>query len=315
MGVSMAAKLRHWKEKDGRYWARIAIPVELKPLFNNKTQLTEPLGGDRRLAERNHPAAVARLQEQLDAARRTRASSSQATAESPAPPAAVAPRRAIAQDDLERAAWDHYTATLALDAEKRNAMPTSEEINAAKEEGYRRVQAGEADPDKSIAGFFNAFTDYELKAGARHFDAQHRARKLNALRAEVSNGGTRLVDAAVQEFVDLHNLAVIPGTRDWNELAHRFMRAEIEALERTLEIDDGNFKGAPSDPIIRPPTKNIEAPETVDPVSLTGLFEAYIGYKQALGKHMDGGATGMPRSARLSTFLATMMHVGSRTRT
>ena len=40
MGVSMAAKRRHWKEKDGRYWARISIPLELKPFFDNKTQLS-----------------------------------------------------------------------------------------------------------------------------------------------------------------------------------------------------------------------------------------------------------------------------------
>ncbi|WER10523.1 hypothetical protein PUH89_05965 [Rhodobacter capsulatus] len=44
----MAAKRRHWKEKDGRYWARISIPLELKPFFDNKTQLTEPLGGEPR---------------------------------------------------------------------------------------------------------------------------------------------------------------------------------------------------------------------------------------------------------------------------
>ena len=55
MGVSMAAKRRHWKEKDGRYWARISIPLELKPFFNNKTQLTEPLGGDLRIADKTTP--------------------------------------------------------------------------------------------------------------------------------------------------------------------------------------------------------------------------------------------------------------------
>ena len=70
MGVSMAAKRRHWKEKDGRHWARIAIPKELKPFFDNKTQLTEALGGDLRIANENHPAAVARLKEKIRAAQR-----------------------------------------------------------------------------------------------------------------------------------------------------------------------------------------------------------------------------------------------------
>lgn len=65
----MAAKRRHWKEKDGRFWARLAIPLALRPFFDNKTQLTEPLGGDLREADRNHAAAVARLQAMIDAAR------------------------------------------------------------------------------------------------------------------------------------------------------------------------------------------------------------------------------------------------------
>jgi len=55
--------------KDGRFWARLSIPAALRPLFGNKTQLTEPLGGDLRVADRNHAAAVARLQAQLDETR------------------------------------------------------------------------------------------------------------------------------------------------------------------------------------------------------------------------------------------------------
>ena len=64
----MAGKLRFWKEKNGRYWARLSIPAHLRPFFANKTQLTEALGGDRRAAEDKHPAAVARLKDQLRAA-------------------------------------------------------------------------------------------------------------------------------------------------------------------------------------------------------------------------------------------------------
>lgn len=67
----MAAKRRHWKEKDGRFWARVSVPVALRPYFLGKTQLAEPLGGDRRVADRRHAAAVARLFEQLESAKRS----------------------------------------------------------------------------------------------------------------------------------------------------------------------------------------------------------------------------------------------------
>jgi hypothetical protein len=60
----MAGKLRHWREKDGRFYARVAVPKELVPLVG-RSELIEPLGSDRRSAVRQHPAAVARLQAQV----------------------------------------------------------------------------------------------------------------------------------------------------------------------------------------------------------------------------------------------------------
>ncbi|SOC03624.1 hypothetical protein SAMN05877809_10316 [Rhodobacter sp. JA431] len=289
----MAGKLRHWKEKDGRYWARISIPAELKPFFGNKTQLTEPLGGDKRIAEDNHPAAVARLKAQIKQARAAldthtpQAEVAPVPSVPPVPPALAAPRRELTQSDFEHAVWDHYTKVIQQDAEKRAAMPTEEEIAEELEKAYKRIEAGEADPSKSIAGFFNYDIDYQLKAGARYHDERLRTKKLEALRAEISSGKTRLVDVAVQEFVDQRKLDVAPGSPQWRDLGQKFMRAEIEALERTRELDQGDFGGAPKDPIVRPPSKVVDEGE---PVSFWGLFETYIEKKQKVGKHMDGGA-------------------------
>ena len=64
MGCAVAGKLRHWREKDGRFYARVAVPKELVP-FIGRSELIEPLGGDRRSAMRQHPAAVVRLQAQI----------------------------------------------------------------------------------------------------------------------------------------------------------------------------------------------------------------------------------------------------------
>ena len=60
----MAGKLRHWKEKGGRFYARLAVPIHLQPALG-KSELLEPLGADRKTALRLHPAAVARLQTQI----------------------------------------------------------------------------------------------------------------------------------------------------------------------------------------------------------------------------------------------------------
>ena len=126
MGSSMAAKLRHWKEKEGRYWARISIPLALRPFFGNKTQITEPLGGDRRQAERNHAAAVARLQAQIDEAQRACLASAAVTSSEREHTVPVVQRRPVSEQDFEKVIWESYSGTLAQDASKRAAMPTPE---------------------------------------------------------------------------------------------------------------------------------------------------------------------------------------------
>ncbi|MDB6453636.1 DUF6538 domain-containing protein [Falsirhodobacter sp. 20TX0035] len=65
----MAGKLRHWKEKGGRFYARVAVPKPLIP-YVGKSELLESLGGDRRAAMRKYPGAVAVLQAQIISAER-----------------------------------------------------------------------------------------------------------------------------------------------------------------------------------------------------------------------------------------------------
>ncbi|MDP3896968.1 MAG: hypothetical protein Q8Q62_09855 [Mesorhizobium sp.] len=38
-------------ERDGRCYARLVIPVLLRPFLNGKTELRTPLGGDRKAAK------------------------------------------------------------------------------------------------------------------------------------------------------------------------------------------------------------------------------------------------------------------------
>ena len=60
----MAGQVRHLKVKDGRFNARIAVPAALRALAG-RSELTVPLGGERRAALKLLPEAVARLQRQL----------------------------------------------------------------------------------------------------------------------------------------------------------------------------------------------------------------------------------------------------------
>lgn len=279
-GKGMAAKRRHWKEKGGRFWARIAIPAQLRSHFGNKTELIEPLGGDLRLADRNHAAAVARLQGRLDEARQVLLGGSFEVEE-------LRKAQTITDADRERAAWSHYIAALAANELRRASLPTAAEIDAEYEKTMQRIEAGQSNPDRSHSSRFNIHADYELKAGARYFDKNLRTRRLAALRAAIPTGESRLVDAAVQSYVLEHNLAIQPGSVDWHQLAHAFTRAEIEALQRSIEFDEGNMGGKPTDPLIQPP---VAPQEKTTPIPLRKLFQDYIASRQALGYHQDGGA-------------------------
>ena len=274
----MASKRRHWKEKDGRFWARVAVPKALQTILG-KSELIEALGGDRRIADRNHAASVARLQERIAQARH---SLEPATT----PTFAVASRQMIVAADYDNAAWSHYTRTSQQNEMKRADMPTSASVRAEDERVQKLIAAGEID-SSSPFGMINAYTDYELMLGDRGHDVNIRTRRLAALRSALAAGETSLVDDSVRQYVDTNRLIAEPGTAEWQNLAIYMVRGEIEALSRSLEHDRGDYSGRPTDPVVKAPPS---AADHVTPVPMKKLFHDYIASRQAIGKHRDGGA-------------------------
>ncbi|MDO8983211.1 hypothetical protein [Cypionkella sp.] len=137
-GLAMAGKLRYWKEKDGRFWARIAVPVRLRPFLDSpRSELLEPLGGDRRAALRLHPAAVARLQLEIATAEQ------RANSANPAPLKHASPRTAITTADFGRAVWQRYLTALEADDANRELYPSKAEIAAELAKLEQRAKAGE----------------------------------------------------------------------------------------------------------------------------------------------------------------------------
>ncbi|MDQ6436609.1 hypothetical protein RB623_21375 [Mesorhizobium sp. LHD-90] len=57
----MAGKVRNLLNRDGRYFARLVIPKELRPFMDGKTELRKALGSDYRMALKMLPGAVAVL--------------------------------------------------------------------------------------------------------------------------------------------------------------------------------------------------------------------------------------------------------------
>lgn len=66
----MAGKVKHLQHLNGRYYTRVVIPESLRHFFGNKAELRQPLGADRRAAERKHKIVLADFTHQIMQAER-----------------------------------------------------------------------------------------------------------------------------------------------------------------------------------------------------------------------------------------------------
>lgn len=107
----MVGKIRNLVTRDGRYHARLVVPKTLRDMIG-KTELREPLGGDRREAIKSLPSAIAEFQRQILAAEQKLAQQN----------GHVGGSTEIARYPMtpEQIARSHYLRRLAFDDELRN---------------------------------------------------------------------------------------------------------------------------------------------------------------------------------------------------
>ena len=131
----MAGRVKHMVIRDGRHYARVVVPPELQRIIG-KTELREPLGADKRTAERNIHAVAARLLDQIEQARQ------RLVAE--APPVARVARDFYARE-LER---DDDTRALAGEAAIKDYNATFRNSHATT---LRRLVAGRLEDEEAEA--------------------------------------------------------------------------------------------------------------------------------------------------------------------
>lgn len=115
-GCGMAGKIRHLKERNGRYSARLVVPKELRSIVG-KAELETQLGPDRRQALARLPGAVAGLQAKIAVAERQVNGGKPVAARYPmtAEEIAVANYRSLIDFDLEIREHDPRFANLDVD--------------------------------------------------------------------------------------------------------------------------------------------------------------------------------------------------------
>ena len=114
--------------------------------------------------------------------------------------------------------------------------------------------------------------------------------------AELAN----LVGAQIKRFRVAGNLDAAPGSTEWRGIARALCTAELEALERVAERDEGDFTGTPTAPIIRDAQPSEDAPA---PVSIKRPWADNVQSRQILGYMKDGGRRQELAIKSLTTFL------------
>lgn len=123
----MAGKLRHWKERNGRYSARVVVPKLLRPYLDGKAELEIQLGGDRRGALRKHATAVSAIHRQIELARRKHEAATGTQTRQPLRPLtaqqiALRDYQSQIAFDAEIRAHDHRYAELGVDTDEAHKL-------------------------------------------------------------------------------------------------------------------------------------------------------------------------------------------------
>lgn len=104
----------------------------------------------------------------------------------------------------------------------------------------------------------------------------------------------------VERYRALGNLDATAGSDEWRGIARALCVAELEALARVAERDDGNFTGKPDHPLIVNATPPADQPE---PVNLALLWNEYVASRKQAGFMRDGGQRSRPAIESLRKFL------------
>jgi integrase len=235
------------------YYARVAIPLDLQPLFPTKTgtskqELWKSLGTrDPKEAATKARPVLARWEAEFERLRSKR---------QPTPA------------DLSKAVWDHYEAELERDRQDRARLPGQQDIERA---AAKLTAATEAAGEVTLeaAGEFLAVRD------AAQWGREQRERHLETLRLHLARGETALIEWAADDVIQREGLMIPKGSSVYRDLCQRLQRAEIEKLQRTIERDQGNFTGTPSDPIVVPPDPTMGKKQAAPGETLPELYARY----------------------------------------
>jgi len=233
----MARQTYLWR-RNAVYYARMDVPRDLVGILGKTTLKKSLKTSDEATAKRSLWPVIQGWQREFDELRA---------------------QRAFSEEDAERAVWNHYTESLERDEARRQNLPTQDDIDEAMERAVSFVEREGIDISDPLA-LLNAGLEVQVLQdrlqGVKGIDAKARKIRLLELRRHLSRGETALIEHEVDAFLERNKLVLAPGSPDRKTLARKLMRAEIEALRRSEERDQGDYSGVPLDAIVKPASES-----------------------------------------------------------
>ena len=227
------ARQTYLLRRGGAYSARVRVPTDLVDTVGRK-ELVKGLGTrDPKEAKRLVLAVVGDWHREFD---RLRAG------------------KMLAPDQATTIALSHYNAVIDRDEAKRRTIPTDADVQASLANAAQRVQRDgldTTDPLQALDAALDALVLSDRQQGSESMDTNARSVKLKDLRHHLARGTDALVAHEVDPALRQIDTTAPEGTPERADLVRKLIRAEIEALQRTLERDDGNFGGKPTDSLIK----------------------------------------------------------------
>ena len=239
-------------KRGATYYARIRVPLDLLQIVG-KTDLSKALGTkDLPEAKRRLVPVLAQWHREFDDLRS---------------------RSILTPADQANAVWDHYTAALDRDEAERMQLPTADQIETVKAAMLARVQSKNVVMSDPLA-VLDVSLDYLALKEAQSFSAEARKVKIAELRKHLAQNEMALIAHDVDAHLDANRLFAERSSPAWISMARAIARAELEALQRGIERDRGDYSGEPRDPLVRPATG--QRRETAKPgESIMEVFEIF----------------------------------------
>ncbi len=224
------------------YYVRVAVPRDLMESVGRREIWQSLRTKDATEARRLARAALGRLDEQWRSLR---------------------DRREVTRDDVETLIWQRYADILEADDRWRSTLPAEEDLDVI----YRMLESEFGEDDIAAYRIFSLIKD--------EFDTarEDRERRLLTLRSDAARGQAKSVAEVVATALKHAGLKV-SSRSSARDLELGLQRAEIEALVRTGERDQGLFGGSPTDPLVKPPSSR-RSPKAAPGEAVLELWERF----------------------------------------